>query len=419
LAEVTLVRSLGVRNLALWRELRQRQGRSGDVLTIQDWILERYPESPEAVEIVFFRGDAAHDRGALDEALSQYGRLQRMNSSLDRSGLARMRTGQIHLRRGDRALALESYRAYLEEYPEGRRWDEATYWIGRILLESGEGGEASRTLGTIAERNPLSYYAVRALELLGEPFRLPAGPDPPREPPPAWLAEGLVGVDLLGAAGLDEGRTVTLDELRTRVLASSDGVVFAFAGELMRRGMTIEAINLGWELRERTGAWTRGLLELVYPFLYREMVDRAARERGLDPVVVAALVRQESAFDADIVSSAGAVGLMQVMPATGRDLARREGPEDFTVESLEAPEVNLHLGSRFLRDMWDRYDGDLSLILSAYNAGPSRASEWRRFPEAVDPLLFIERIPFRETRDYVKLVTRNVSIYSALYGDPR
>jgi soluble lytic murein transglycosylase len=133
--------------------------------------------------------------------------------------------------------------------------------------------------------------------------------------------------------------------------------------------------------------------------------------------MLAAIIRQESAFKADIVSRAGAIGLMQVMPPTGAQLARRHGPDPFHEGKLSSPEVNLHLGAAFFVDMSARYDNDLPLVLSAYNAGPTRATRWRAYPEASDPLRFTERIPFDETRGYVKNVRRNLGLYRALYGD--
>jgi soluble lytic murein transglycosylase len=110
---------------------------------------------------------------------------------------------------------------------------------------------------------------------------------------------------------------------------------------------------------------------------------------------------------------------MQVMPSTGREVAAAIGPQGFTTESLESAEVNLHLGGRFLRDMLDRFGPDLPLVLSAYNAGPSRAARWQSLPEATDRHRFTERIPFDETRGYVKYVTRNLALYRALYGAGR
>jgi soluble lytic murein transglycosylase len=156
---------------------------------------------------------------------------------------------------------------------------------------------------------------------------------------------------------------------------------------------------------------------VVYPFPYEELVRREAAEWGLDPIMLAALIRQESAFAADVISGAGAVGLMQVMPPTGRQLARAHGPRSFTEAILTTPEVNLHLGAAFFVEMSRRYGGDLPLVLAAYNAGPTRATRWRRYAEGSDPLRFTERIPIAETRGYVKSVTRNVSVYQALYGD--
>ena len=178
-----------------------------------------------------------------------------------------------------------------------------------------------------------------------------------------------------------------------------------------------EAVDIGgWEARREGHPWTGRLARVIYPFPYRDLIVEEAREREVDPFLMAGLIRQESAFKADIVSSAGAVGLMQVMPATGRELARAVGPRGFREELLSTAEVNLHLGSRFLVDMLHRYDGRLTLVLSAYNAGPSRANRWRQLPEASDPARFTERIPFAETRGYVKNVTRNVQVYRWLYG---
>jgi soluble lytic murein transglycosylase len=190
------------------------------------------------------------------------------------------------------------------------------------------------------------------------------------------------------------------------------------ADALIEMGFSIQGINLGWDLLRNGAPETKRLLRVLYPFPYRELVTREAAERGIDPILLAALIRQESAFTPAIYSPAGAIGLMQVMPATGRELARGQGIRGFTAESLETAEINLHLGTRFLVDMEQRYgDGELPLVLSAYNAGPTRARRWRELPEAADPLRFTERIPFDETRGYVKNITRNIGLYQFLYGD--
>ena len=239
----------------------------------------------------------------------------------------------------------------------------------------------------------------------------------PAEGDPEWVAEALVRLDLLEEAGLAASAAFHVDRITERAAAEGGGARYALADGLIERGRTIEGINQGWALIREGSGWNPRLLRIVYPFPNREMVEREAEEWGVDPFLIAGLIRQESAWDRDIVSSAGAVGLMQVMPATGAQLARAVGPEEFSTESLESAEVNLHLGARFLQDMLERFGPELPLVLSAYNAGPTRANRWKNFPEHADPLRFTERIPFTETRGYVKNVTRNRELYRALYAE--
>jgi len=144
---------------------------------------------------------------------------------------------------------------------------------------------------------------------------------------------------------------------------------------------------------------------------------REAQDAGLDPFLMAGLMRQESAFWREALSRADARGLMQLLPATGSELARARGPRGFDAdEHLYRPEVNIHLGMAFFSDLRRRFGEDLSILLSAYNAGPTRALRWREFPEAGDLPRFVERIPFSETRGYVKSVLLNREIYAWLYG---
>jgi soluble lytic murein transglycosylase len=111
------------------------------------------------------------------------------------------------------------------------------------------------------------------------------------------------------------------------------------------------------------------------------------------------------------------MGLMQVMPATGRQLARSLGPADFSQANLLSSEVNVHLGSAFLADLLERFGPDLPFALAAYNAGPTRMTRWSAFPEVEDPIRFTERVPFAETRGYLKAVQRNAAIYRWLYSE--
>ena len=399
-----------------WAGVRTRQGRHADARTVQGWLVERYPASSGALDIVFSRADGHRDAGRLDDAIEHYSQVVSMSSGADRAGLSRMRWGQIHLGRGEPADAAEVYGAYLEEFPNGRRWEEASYWGARAALATGDSERASAWLDRLRQESPYSYYAFLAGQGGGPDS--PFGPPPQGceiPPPPDWLARELEELATLREAGLDDGAAAHVDAMRTAVW-DSDELVLRLGASLNDAGYTIDGIRLGWELADRGRDWDCALLRVVYPFPYRDLLTSRAEELGLDPWLVAGLVRQESAFHPTIVSPAGAIGLMQVMPATGRQLARASGVRDFTTATLDNAEINVHLGTRFLSDLFERYDGDVTLFLSAYNAGPTRANRWRRLPEAADPERFTERIPFAETRGYVKNVTRNRALYRWLYG---
>jgi soluble lytic murein transglycosylase len=406
--------ALGARNLEVWMALRRRQGRLGDVNTLRGWLLDRFPGSSQAAEVLWERGSSAESRGDLESALEQYARLAEVAPTLARSGQARMRAGQIHYGAHRLQRAAEVYEAYLADFPGGRRWEEASYWAARARLEDGDTVAARRWIETIRIREPVSYYAVIGSALLGEPYHVELAAGASAEEP-GWLSEGLRRLDLLMAAGLLPGAEAEESRLIGRA-RGSHSVTLTLAEALIDRGRTVAGINLGWALRGAGVPWDRRLAQVVYPFPYRELVRREAEEWGVDPIMLAALIRQESAFEADIVSTAGAVGLMQVMPSTGKELARAYGPAPFAPVNLTAPEVNLHLGAAFFVEMNGRYGGVLPLVLSAYNAGPTRATRWRRFPEVTDPARFTERIPFDETRGYVKNVSRNLGLYQVLYG---
>jgi peptidoglycan lytic transglycosylase len=406
--------SLQLRVLDAWVDVRRAQGRRSAVRTIQGWILERFPKSAQAAEIHFFRGDALHDQGALAEASAQY--KQAMEAGPHAlAGLSWMRAGQIAEGRGKYLEATGIYERYLERYPEGRRWDEAAYWAGRSHAAMGDSSGARAKWESILTRFRTSYYSVLAAAELGREFKVSV-PDSP-EPTLASdeLQDGLRTLDLLVQVDLPDAVVWWIDRLRGHTEGLGDRL--ALAENLIERGYTVEGIRTGQALLAAGETLDRRLMEIIYPFPFREVIMAEAAERKVDPFLLAGLIRQESAFDADVVSGAGAIGLMQVMPATGKELARAERIRGFTSESLETAEINIHLGVNFWIDLERMFAGThLPLKLSAYNAGPTRARRWRRLPEHADSLRFTERIPFQETREYVKNVSRNAALYRALYG---
>jgi soluble lytic murein transglycosylase len=158
--------------------------------------------------------------------------------------------------------------------------------------------------------------------------------------------------------------------------------------------------------------------KLFYPSFYSEAIQRESAIRNIDPFLVSSVIRQESIFNPTIVSPAGAIGLMQIMPYTGKDVARKLG-ESFTVDSLYLPLTNIRYGARYLRQLLDEFNDNLVLVIAGYNGGPINASRWFDHNKNEDFDLFIEDIEFTETRTYVKKVLSNYWTYRLLSKYPQ
>jgi soluble lytic murein transglycosylase len=158
--------------------------------------------------------------------------------------------------------------------------------------------------------------------------------------------------------------------------------------------------------------------EALFPKPYWSDLKRHATANGLDPYLVASLIRQESEFNPAAVSRANAVGLMQLLPRTGKLVAREVKLKRYSPSQLYTPEVNMQLGTRYFKGMVDKFGGSFEYALAAYNAGSDRVEEWLGQGKYRDPQEFVESIPFTETREYVQAILRNASVYKQLYGTP-
>lgn len=152
-----------------------------------------------------------------------------------------------------------------------------------------------------------------------------------------------------------------------------------------------------------------------YPLAFWNLVQKKAQERGLDPYLVLAIIRQESLFEARARSPAAALGLMQLIPPTAARVATQLGLPAPTPEGLVEPDLNVTLGTQYLKNLLARYSDNWFKAVAAYNAGEAAVDRWEREIATDDIEEFVERIPYVETRGYVKLVLRNHRIYKRLY----
>jgi soluble lytic murein transglycosylase len=372
-----------------------------------------YPQSQAATRALFFLGDLAQDDGRTTEALryfNQAGARQRYGGN--DPALAMMRAGAIHFARKNYDDAQRSFELYRERYPKGAAYEQATFWLAQVAAARGNKDAATRLFESVDAGRSFSYYDIRSAQLLERDVLrdLPAGParDTVRD---EQIERALDRYALLREIGWNDASSFELTKLK-RTAGAKSLKLYAIAEGLVNRDHANIAIGIGRELVQQGEGWNTRLMRILYPLPYFGIIKREAAARNLDPFFVAALIRQESWFNTRAVSGPGAVGLMQVMPATARQMARNA-----TRDSLMTPALNIRLGTEFLADQVDQYNKRLDAVLAAYNAGPSRMARWRKFPEFAQPDLFAERIPFDETRDYVKVVSANTAIYRALYGD--
>jgi soluble lytic murein transglycosylase len=326
---------------------------------------------------------------------------------------------------------------HLERYPASDRAGAALYYLGKIEESKGNSAAAQAYYTELRTRFPNYYYSVlassRPQPAAGEggsvdaarrflsSIRWPKRPEKADFQPDAEGQWRIERARLLAAASLEVWAEIEL-RFGARNGAARYALALEAAGIAARRGAWGAAVRhirgvvpeYLWLPRE---AAPRRFWELAFPFPYREAVRREARKHGIDPLLMAALIRQESEFDKDAVSPSGAIGLMQVMPATGRELGRRLRMGPVTRRALHDPMINLRLGAYFLARQIEARGGSVEEALAAYNAGPTRVPIWKEWGNFREPAEFVETIPFAQTREYVQIILRNLEFYRWLYGE--
>ncbi|QIM48603.1 lytic transglycosylase domain-containing protein [Pusillimonas sp. DMV24BSW_D] len=286
------------------------------------------------------------------------------------------------------------------------------YWYGRSLAAQGNEAAARQYYQSI--QNDYSFYGQLANEELGQPIPIPPAPAPVTA---QELAEARANPGLQrGIKLFDLGwRAEAVPEWNFTLRGMTDRQLLA-AAELAREEQIFDRVV---NTSLRTSSIADFSQRFVAPFEGR--VSAKAREINLDPAWVYGLIRQESRFITDARSRVGASGLMQLMPATARWVARKIGMSDFNPSRVNDFDVNTILGTQYLKMVLDDLDGSQVLATAGYNAGPGRSKQWRaKLLGPVEGAVFAETIPFTETRLYVKHVLSNAVYYAMLFsGQPQ
>jgi soluble lytic murein transglycosylase-like protein len=396
-----------------------------DAVTTYRRFARLYPHHTLSDDALWQGAKAAERHDEFELAGEVYRQLSRSYPNSDFAEDARWSVAFTHYCRGEDEEALTLFVDAARRSRQPHIVDQSWFWAGKTARRLGQSEEATKHYSRAAAGFPRSYYASRAVSLGYGDGQLPKAPA-------ALQSAATVPERALHLRGSEHvQRAYALMELGLASVAKGE---LRRAERLHRRDTAaLRLIHEGYEelrLHDRAlrlatqlaSANDPAQMVTLYPSYYWEQIAAAAREARVDPYLILSVIRQESFFNSDAVSRVGAIGLMQIMPQTGRTLARSLGVRPFERELLFDPHVSIRLGTRFLGDQVRSFQRGpaqslgMALGLAAYNAGPRVTRSWlERFPYE-DPDAFVERIPYKETRLYVKKVLKNYAIYRTLNG---
>ncbi len=410
-----------------------------------------YPQHKLAGEVLWRRAQLAESHKRYDEAAKTYLVLQSRYPQWERADAALLQAGLCYYRLAKDEEAAGVWRKFLEDYAQSRLRAKALFWLGKAYLRLGRTEEARQSLAEAAAASPQGYYALRARELrrtidgdASPPFggaNILLVTDRPEEQKEAeaWLKSWADvpgrngefddpefdiaynprfrrGRELL-AVGL---REEALDEFKALREELADDPLALYQLALACRSMGLYRSSIRCVQRIVHLSPIESVLEgplflqrLAYPLYFKDLVIAEAQANGLDPLLLFAVVRQESLFEPQAASWADARGLTQIVPSTGEWIAARLGWSEYHSDDLDKPYVNIRFGAWYLAYQIQDFGGNVFAALAAYNAGPGNAIRW--LEDGSDDDLFVEGITFAESQFYVKRLYEQYFAYNALY----
>jgi soluble lytic murein transglycosylase len=368
-------------------------------------------------------GLRAESDGRSADAAAAYRRASAAAPSTDEAAESRWRLGWIALRAGRLADAEARFRTAAAEDVWRGDAARAWYWVAKTI-EARTGrpneGEAAAIVRMVAERYPFTFYGQRARVRLGSPAPLPL-PSPlhvvPRDAAaPAYEELARLNLDADAAEAAEDalsgsgGAQASGGSPSGGGHAGRDPQIVRFLAEAYNRLGDVGQSVAYAEEALAAGLRDEAMWRLAYPRAHWPNVMAAAQAANIDPLFLLALVREESRYDAAVISPARAVGLAQLLPSTAQAMTN---DASIGLQQLKDPALNLRLGARYIRMQLDRFGGDQRLALAAYNAGPGAARRWVGLDP--DPDYFVEKIGFAETRAYIRRVLGSYGAYKLLW----
>ncbi|MCX8066776.1 MAG: tetratricopeptide repeat protein, partial [Anaerolineae bacterium] len=434
-----------------WARALAAQGDVDGAVRTYRAFVQRAPAHPRAPEALWAAAQLLETSGRLEEAAAAYRECQTSFPASDHAAPALLRSGLSHYRRGNLPAAIADWTALVDRYPQSPYRPGGYLWLGKAYLVMGQTVSATEALSQAMATAPMGHYGLRAADLLADlttpPFpvvRYDPDPETPqmRAEAEAWLASrlGLPSLEGIGERdaalrsdprwirGLELWRLGRYEEAKAELealrQATADDALAQYRLALLfreiglYRSSIVAAATVLRLARVSPLEAPPFLARLAYPTYYEDLIVENAEAEGLPPLLMFALVRQESLFESLATSSAAARGLMQVIPPTGAEIAAQLGwPPNYQTSDLYRPVVSVRFGTWYLARQRDRF-GRLDVALAAYNGGPGNARRWLD-AAGDDPDLFLELISFGETRLYLQRIREHYAVYAALYGERR
>lgn len=411
---------------AVWlARIYLRQGDGERLLAMPQSFPKLSLSAEQKAAILLFAGMWQEDQAQYDQALATYRHAAQIGGDSEQKSEVLWRTGWIQYRTGRLREAVESFQQVVNGKDDGQFTPQALYWMARAL-DSQKDDRVAEAYAQLCRQYPLSYYGQLAGSCTSASSSMaPSGTSSPEASSSTY--EG-IRTDLwrdphyrkaieLKLLGLDQEAARELAWLtetyaRDRLALLELSVLLSEAGAY-HPALRIVRLHFRDSLERGGEPIPSALWRVAYPTGYLPTIQAYAGNQ-VDPYLVAAIIREESQYDSRAVSRVGAVGLMQVMPATAQTVARSLGVPDVMRDELFNQEINIRLGVGYLAKLLQQFSGNVMYTVAAYNAGPAAVSDWILKHGDKEPDEFVELIPYQETRQYVKRVLRSYREYHRL-----
>ena len=398
--------------------------------------IEKYSWSALADDALYDLGWVQENEKLYDKAISSYRRLTTQYTSSNWLPRAYWRIGWIQFRNERYAACIETFTTLMKGFPADSFAKAARFWLAKTYERQNQLKAAETVYSEIAKASHW-YYSGRAKEHLKRLRSKTDGSikpevlDAPRArvtlDSPAWTNIGskkTPRVAQLMRLKLFDDALIELEGLIKRDTSNLRDNYYnlIFCLEKLKKFQQAhgyaDRLSRFRPLQGNNNAIPVELYRLLYPLYYTDLLQKHTTKYKIDPLFVAAMIREESRYNAGIVSYAGAIGLMQIMPATGRELAGRLKITRFNTKMLYNPDINIQMGSWYMKSLMDQFDNNHALVAGAYNGGPGRMRRWIKGKQIPDLDEFIEDIGIDQTRRHIKKVIDSYNIYQQLYSNP-